>query len=268
MSPRREGDVPKCATLVFRIPRSGVGRFLSAVLTFDDQPPTIHLRKTAVQPQNTTIHWKTLYLPANSMLPFPMFSWPSASPSPITPPICLPLVSSPSELPAFGALSVKFHLLSRLARVERARRDAKPCRIRTYKKHSHYSFRIRTYKTQDLKFFRMNTSEKTGGRAIPGGPFAVWPALQQGIPDAKLATWSASHQSPVTEFLRAILPTVCATEGPISPHAPAGGSESLDHIAGNLQCRHAFCGSQRPRRPRREGRYRMWRRAEIGRAHV
>ena len=134
MSPRREGDVPKCATLVFRIPRSGVGRFLSAVLTFDYQPTTVHLRKTAVQPQNTTIHWKTLYLPANSMLRFPMFSWPSASPSPITPPICLPLVLSPSELPAFGALSVKFHLLSRLARIARARRDAKSFRIRTYKK--------------------------------------------------------------------------------------------------------------------------------------
>jgi len=43
---------------------------------------------------------------------------------------------------------------------------------------------------------------------------------------------STSHQSPATEFLRAILPPVCAKESPSSSHAPAGGSQSLDHVAG------------------------------------
>jgi hypothetical protein len=38
------------------------------------EPPTVHRPKNAVQPRIPTIRCKTLYLSANEMLPFPMFS--------------------------------------------------------------------------------------------------------------------------------------------------------------------------------------------------
>src|SRR5580700_9536826 len=40
-------------------------------------------------------------------------------------------------------------------------------------------------------------------------------------------------------------------------HAPAGGGQSLDPLAGNVQCRHTLRGSQRPGRPRGESRHRV-----------
>jgi hypothetical protein len=42
----------------------------------------------------------------------------------------------------------------------------KSCRIRTYEKCSHNSFRIRSSKTQDLKPFRIRTYEKTMGVGV------------------------------------------------------------------------------------------------------
>src|SRR5580658_397859 len=49
-----------------------------------------------------------------------------------------------------------------------------PFRIRTYAKHTRNPCRIRTSKTQDLKFFRMNTYEKTGRGDPPPTPLGYY----------------------------------------------------------------------------------------------
>jgi hypothetical protein len=117
--------------------------------------------QTTIQPRNSTIPCKILYLLANAVLPFPMFSSPSTSPANRSPRF-RPLHSNgchPEQ--SEGSASV-FHLAARhppLATI--------PFRIRTYEKCTPNFFRIRTSKTQDLKPFRIRTYEKTPGGVHP-----------------------------------------------------------------------------------------------------
>src|SRR5579859_6336940 len=121
-----------------------------------------------VQPRNSTIPCKTLYLFCTPMLPFPMFRPRQSRPHPQ-----LPSASAQDlSVPAIFALP-----LPRSARHSPTRdfapllppvtRHASPItisfRIRTYEKHLRKPSGMNTSKTQDLKPFRMNTYEKTGG---------------------------------------------------------------------------------------------------------
>src|SRR5580765_7003179 len=150
------------------------------------------------------------------MLPFPMFSSPPTSPrnwSLRT----LPLHSNRCH-PERREGSAFLPILA-----------TKSFRIRTSTKCARNPFRIRTSKTQDLKLFRMNTYEITrGGGALRIQGLLFLPWITEHGPR------TARHKSPATEFLRAILPPVCATECPSSPRPPAGGRQSFDHVAGNL----------------------------------
>src|SRR6202790_4902701 len=153
-------------------------------------------------------------------------------------------------------------------------------RIHTYEKRVCNPCRICTSKTQDLKSFRIRTYEKTtGGWGVSFewdsqywlSPYTfhlprIIDHASQGHrfsqpSDLPTLKHFNAPQSPATNSPRAILPPVCAEEAPSSPHTPAGGGQTLDHVAGNFQCRHAFRGPQRPGRPRREGRHRVRRRA-------
>jgi hypothetical protein len=157
------------------------------------QPP-----KIAFQPPFSTIPCNSLYLLANPVLPFLMFSslsvsFANRSPRPrLTPfPASLTdksqLAENPATLSSFAATLTRrvkhksfachpykkhpgshpsSQIFSFRSLATHQSRITKSFIIRTYAKSAHKLFRMNTSKTQDLKPFRMNTSEKTG----VGGP--------------------------------------------------------------------------------------------------
>jgi len=135
-----------------------------------------------VQPPISTIPCKILYLLANPVLPFPVFSSPAASPTnrsrgprpPHSNP-CHPEHSEGSCLvrPLAPIAPFEQSLLCRrpfllAVGCELSTVNCHPSQItksftfRTYAKRTRNSRRIRTSKTQHLKPFRMNTYKKTG----------------------------------------------------------------------------------------------------------
>src|SRR4029077_7789858 len=120
-------------------------------------PLAVRPLETTIQPRNSTIPCKTLYLLANPVVPFPMFSSPSTSATNRSPRL-RPLHSNGCHLEQSEGSASIFHLAARhppLATI--------PFRIHTYEKCTPNSFRIRTSKTQDLKPFRIRTYEKPPG---------------------------------------------------------------------------------------------------------
>jgi len=122
---------------------------------------TVHCPKNAIQPRILTIPCNLLYLFANSMLPFPMFT------------LSLEGFSSqfnPSPSPSPDFSSLRSSSPSRRSTVALAPRPfprfvffSKLFGIRTHEKRACKSRRIRTSKTRHLKSFRICSYKKKGG---------------------------------------------------------------------------------------------------------
>ena len=120
---------------------------------------TARPRKTAVEPPNSTIPCKTLYLPVLPLLSFHMFR-PRL-------PFSTQLLPVFAEAPHHSSVNCLPNLQSFQHSNLSIHAYANPFTIRTYVKRALNSFGIRTYKTQDLKPFRIRTYKKTGrGEAI------------------------------------------------------------------------------------------------------
>ena len=126
---------------------------------------TVHCPKNAIQPRILTIPCNLLYLFANSMLPFPMFT------------LSLEGFSSqfnPSPSPSPDFSSLRSSSPSRRSTVALAPRPfprfvffSKLFGIRTHEKRACKSRRIRTSKTRHLKSFRICSYKKKRGGGSP-----------------------------------------------------------------------------------------------------
>src|SRR5579859_6781599 len=126
-----------------------------------------------VQPRNSTIPCKTLYLFCTPMLPFLMFRLRQSRPHPQLPSASIQSLPVPAScaryLPRSARDSSTLDLASLLPPVTRhASPITNSFRIRTYEKHVRKPSGMNTSKTQHLNSFRMNTYEKTGGGRVQG----------------------------------------------------------------------------------------------------
>ncbi len=151
-------------------------------LTLQSYPLAVRPLKTTIQPRNSTIPCKTLYLLANPVVPFPMFSSPSTSRR-IAPRASVRF--TPMGVILSRAKDLLLSSFSPLATI--------PFRIRTYEKCTPNSFRIRTSKTQDLKPFRIRTYEKTPGGAHPSHQIFVLPLVPRAYQKSRSGSGGRSY---------------------------------------------------------------------------